>query len=291
MFAKNFIVKKWLFLLLISSQLYAQDITIFAHRGFRALSPENTITAFKKALHYTPTLEMDIMISKNMDVVVTHDAVLNSKLYTDSQGNALPENSKNIIYDLNTDEISSFTLGLQSNPLFPQQEKVKETIPTLEQVIQELTHYAKAQGMKRPHYFIETKISENTDDKYHPKPKEVVELLVKVLKKHINPNEVIIQSFDPRTLSYIEKYYPEYKTCLLDKKKQPLSKYVAELDFKPDYFSPSFKDIIPQTLKESEQYGIPIIGGNSNSKKEIDQMRKWGIKYVISDYPYTMLKE
>lgn len=277
-------------LLAFSIQYQAQNTTIFAHRGFRSLNPENTIVAFKNALHYTSTVEMDIMVSKNMDVVVTHDAVINSKLYTDKNGNALPENSTFIIYNMNTKEIANFSLGLVPNVSFPQQNQSKEYIPTLDQVMQELTNYAKNKGLKRPHYFIETKISEKTDDQYHPKPKEVVELLVKVLKNNIQPEEVIIQSFDPRTLSYIEKFYPEYRTCLLDKKKQPLSVYLAELDFKPDYFSPSFKQITPQTLEESKKYKIPLIGGNANSKSEVDQMQKWGIEYVISDYPYSMMK-
>jgi len=282
---------KWLLALIVfSTNSYAQDIIVFAHRGFRGLNPENTLTAFKEALHHTSTVEMDIMISKNMDVVVTHDAVINSKIYTDKQGKALSKDNKNIIYELNTNELSDYTLGILPNSAFPEQSKLKETIPTLENVMQELTKYSQSKGLSRPHYFIETKISENTDDQYHPKPKEVVELLVKVLKKYIKPDEVIIQSFDSRTLSYIKKYYPEYKTCLLDKKKQPLSKYLTELDFKPDYFSPSFKEITPQTLKESKQFAVPLVGGNSNSKKEVEQMQKWGIQYVISDYPYKMLK-
>lgn len=75
-----------------------------------------------------------------------------------------------------------------------------------------------------------------------------------LLNKYDLSSQVIIQSFDPRTLSYIEKNYPNYKTCLFDKKKQSLGLYLEELDFKPDYFSPSFAQITHELLKESKQY-------------------------------------
>lgn len=76
---------------------------------------------------------------------------------------------------------------------------------------------------------------------------------------------------------------------MLDKKKQPLSAYLKELDFKPDFFSPSFDEISEITLKESKEFGIPLIGGNSNSKTQIDQMKAWEIHQIISDYPYEKL--
>lgn len=278
-------------LLLISLQSYAQDFTVFAHRGFRGLHPENTVSAFKKTLHYTPVLEMDIMISKDMEVVVTHDAVLNSKLYTDASGKPLANGYTPRIYELNAAEIQKYHIGITPHPGYPSQQQIKETIPTLNRVMEEVTAYAKTHGMQRPKYFIETKISEKTDHLKHPDPKIVVELLMKVLQKHTQPQEVIIQSFDPRTLSYIEKHYPEYETCLLDGKKIPLSVYLEQLDFRPDYFSPRFDQITAQTLEESKQYGIPLIGGNANSRKAVDQMKKWGIRYVISDFPYEMLTD
>ncbi len=48
------------------------------HRGCRGLMPENTIPAMKKAIDLgVTTLEMDVVISKDNKVVVSHDPYFN----------------------------------------------------------------------------------------------------------------------------------------------------------------------------------------------------------------------
>lgn len=275
-------------LLFTCTHLHAQSLQIFAHRGFRGLHTENTLEAFKKSLHYTHFLEMDVMISKDMKVVVTHDPILHEKLYVhDIKKDSTLYQQR--IYDLNYNEIELYKLGFKKSKGFENQENFVSTIPLLENVLKETQSYASKHNLEEPHYFIETKITEKTDGVNHPDPKVVVELLIKVLKENVKPSQVIIQSFDPRTLSYISKHYPEYKTCLLDKKKQLLSVYLKELDFRPDYFSPNFYQITSELIEESKKYQIPLMGGNTNNKQEIDQMYQMGIHQIISDYPYTKL--
>lgn len=282
-------MKHYLLLLLLACKFsQAQPLEIIAHRGFRGLHTENTLEAFKKSLHHTYFLEMDVMLSKDMKVVVTHDPILHDNLYVHHQENDSTIYKKRV-YDVNYDEIVAYKLGFKKSKGFENQESFVSTIPLLETVLKETQTYAATHQLKAPHYFIETKITEKTDGRNHPDPKVVVELLMDVLKKNIKPSQVIIQSFDPRTLSYISKHYPEYKTCLLDKKKQLLSVYLKELDFKPDYFSPSFKQISPELIEESKKFKIPLIGGNSNSRQEIDKMYELGIHQIISDYPYAEL--
>ena len=284
-------IKKVLSFLLLSGSIHAQNSEIFAHRGFGGLHTESTLPGFKAALHYTHVLELDVMVSRDLNVVVTHDPTLHAKLYTYEgvEDKGVLANEK--VYDKTFQELALYKMGTTANKAFPQQKKIQETIPLLADVLKETQEYAVVNKLKQPHFFIETKIKETTDDHNHPSPKVVVELLVKELKRQVQAHQVIIQSFDPRTLQYIEKFYSEYRTCLLDKKKQPLSAYLNELDFKPDYFSPSFNEISELTLIESKRYGIPLIGGNSNSKKQIDQMNAWGIHQVISDYPYEKLPQ
>lgn len=79
-------MKQFLVLLLfISIDLQAQSLEILAHRGFRGLHTENTLEAFKKTLHHSHFLEMDVMVTKDMRVVVTHDPVLHEKLYVNKK--------------------------------------------------------------------------------------------------------------------------------------------------------------------------------------------------------------
>ncbi len=61
---------------------------IEAHRGGRALLPENTLPAFANALSMgVDTLELDINVTRDNAIVVSHERVLNPDLARDASGN------------------------------------------------------------------------------------------------------------------------------------------------------------------------------------------------------------
>ena len=50
---------------------------VIAHRGFSAGAPENTLTAFRRAIAAgSDVLELDIHLSKDHELVVVHDRTL-----------------------------------------------------------------------------------------------------------------------------------------------------------------------------------------------------------------------
>ena len=56
---------------------YAQSFDKQAHRGGKSLYPENTIPAMKNALKMgITTLEMDLAITKDRKVILSHDSFL-----------------------------------------------------------------------------------------------------------------------------------------------------------------------------------------------------------------------
>ena len=60
------------------------DFDIQAHRGGRDRRPENTLSSFKySALLGVSTLELDLAVTKDHAVVVSHDPRLTSKLVKD----------------------------------------------------------------------------------------------------------------------------------------------------------------------------------------------------------------
>ena len=59
----------------------AQAFDLEAHRGGRALRPENTLPAFANALSLgVDTLELDLAVTKDGAIVVSHDSRLNPDL-------------------------------------------------------------------------------------------------------------------------------------------------------------------------------------------------------------------
>ena len=62
-----------------------EKITLTAHRGYRQMFPENTMTAFKEALKLDiDSIEMDVHMTKDYQIVVMHDG--NMDRPTDTSG-------------------------------------------------------------------------------------------------------------------------------------------------------------------------------------------------------------
>src|SRR6059058_6315982 len=74
---------------LIGGRAMALDSTfdLEAHRGGRALLPENTLPAFANALSMgVDTLELDVGVTADGEVVVSHERGLNPDLARDASG-------------------------------------------------------------------------------------------------------------------------------------------------------------------------------------------------------------
>jgi glycerophosphoryl diester phosphodiesterase len=55
-------------------------VTLVCHRGASALAPENTLEAFRVAMHYGMDFsELDVHVARDGDLVVTHDAVADAQ--------------------------------------------------------------------------------------------------------------------------------------------------------------------------------------------------------------------
>ena len=198
-----------------------QDFPSFSyegHRGARGLYPENSIGAMKVAIDQAKvtTLEMDCHITKDKKVVVYHDDYLNPKFVTYNDGKELTgKDNKGLIYDYNLNQLMKFNLGLKGNIDFPQQKKTSTSISLLSDLIDESEAYAKEKRSAPLVYNIETKSKDGNDHKAHPIPQEFCDLVLEViLEKNIAPRTVI-QSFDKRTIQYINKIYPQIKTSYL----------------------------------------------------------------------------
>jgi glycerophosphoryl diester phosphodiesterase len=260
------------------------------HRGCRGLMPENTIPAFLKAIDLdVTTLEMDAVISKDSQVVVSHEPFFSHEITTKPNGDTVKQSEERSlnIYRLNYDEVKQYDVGLRPHPRFPQQQKLHAVKPLLKDVIDSVEAYISSNKKKPVYYNIETKCSPETDDVYHPKPAPFVELLVKVIKEKNIQDRVIIQSFDIRSLQILHERYPSIRTALLieDFDKKPFAQQLKTLGFIPAIYSPAFELVTPLLVKQCHDTGIKIIPWTVNDKSEIDNLKKLGVDGIITDYP------
>ena len=187
------------------------------HRGARGLLPENTIPAFEKALELgVTTLEMDVVISKDNQVVVSHEPWFSGHICSLPSGDPVPmEQEKDFkMYELTYEEIRQFDCGLRGNERFPQQQKMAVHKPLLKDVIRFAENFDRGE-LGPILYNIETKSTEAGDDLFHPGPEKFAKLLIAVLEEENILDRATIQSFDPRTLRVAREVNPQISLAYL----------------------------------------------------------------------------
>jgi glycerophosphoryl diester phosphodiesterase len=259
------------------------------HRGGRGLMPENTIPAMLNGMDLgVTTLEMDVVISKDNQVVVSHDVYFNENITTTPEGNYLTraEAPQRLIYTMPYDSIRKYDVGLKPHPDFPRQEKIPAYKPLLSELLDSTEAYARKKGQAIA-YNIEIKSKPENDGKKHPPVEEFVDLAMQVIRQKDVQSRCTIQSFDPRALQVIHKKYPGTITSLLieGNDHRSLEEQVKELGFIPSAYSPHFSLVTPELVKQCHEKNITVIPWTVNSLEEMKKLRQLGVDGIISDYP------
>lgn len=260
-----------------------------AHRGGRGLMPENTIIAMKNAMNFpaVTTLEMDTHITKDGQVVVTHDDYLSYKFMLTPDGKEISskDNKKYNIFKMDYNELKAFDLGSKTYADFPQQKKVKTYLPLLSELIDSVQLEIKAKGKKQYFYNIETKCSEKGDGITNPTPAVFVKKLMDVVLSKKIEKFVVIQSFDVRTLQIIHKEYPNIKTSYLVSNKKSYEENMKILGFTPFILSPNFNMVNQELMKKAHADGVKVVTWTPNTAEDIAKMRALNVDGIITDYP------
>ena len=181
-----------LILFLLLSCSHRDDFDLQGHRGAVGLFPENSIIGFIETIKLgVTTLEMDVVITKDNKVLVSHEPWISNKKCIDIRGNDISDDilTENI-YTMNFDEIKNFDCGILPNPDHTDQKKVSVIKPLLTEVI------SKVEGVSQSkiRYNIEIKSQIGGDQIFHPKFNEFVDLVVSDIRSKNIESRVTIQS-------------------------------------------------------------------------------------------------
>jgi glycerophosphoryl diester phosphodiesterase len=288
---------KFIFLLAVScflSNINARgSFDIEGHRGCRGLYPENTIPAFINAVKLgVNTLEMDIIVSQDGQLVISHDPYMNDEICSKPDGTpvtaAEQENFK--IYQLTYEEIKKFDCGSRGNPKFPEQVKMKVYKPRLVDVIDTVERYIKEHNLPPVRYNIETKSTVNGDDIYHPKPAAFTKLFYDAVRSKGILDKCILQSFDVRTLQEMHRIDPSVTTALLVMNMDGLDKNLKMLGFYPTIYSPNVMLVNKKMIAKCHALSIKVLPWTVNDEKKMLSLREEGVDGLISDYPDRAIK-
>ncbi|HIB37096.1 glycerophosphodiester phosphodiesterase family protein [Mesonia sp.] len=265
---------------------------IQGHRGDRGNFPENSIPAFLSAVKKgVDVLEMDVVISKDKKVVVSHEAYIASAYVLQPNGADISkEKERNFnLYDMNYAEIKTFDAGSKINQKFLQQQKLKTYKPLLSEVIETVEKYTQENNLPAVAYNIEIKSEVEFYHKFQPEPKEFVKLVTDVLLEKQIENRVILQSFDVNILEEIHLHFSAFTIAYLVENNS-FQQNKERLSFKPEIYSPHFKLLnSKKAVQEIQQEQILVIPWTVNKPEDITKMLDFGVNAIITDFPERAL--
>jgi len=261
---------------------------IHGHRGCRGLMPENTIPAFLKAIDEGAVwLELDVVISRDNQVVISHEHYMNFAICLDSTGNPIQKDQQTgfNIYQMTMDQIRKFDCGSLTYPNFPEQVKMKATKPLFTEMIDAVENYVKQHNLPPVGYNIEIKCSPEGDNIFHPEPARMVDLVMAVIKEKGIADRSFIQSFDIRPLQYMHSVQPDMRTGLLIQNVKTMQQNLKDLGYTPTYYNPYHILITKKLIRKLHKNGIRICAWTVNKEKDIRKMIGLGVDGIITDYP------
>lgn len=306
----------------------AQILPVFdlqGHRGARGLAPENTLAAFNKALDIgVTTLELDIGLSADGVVVISHDRTLNPAFTRDASGAWITHPPT--IASLTLAQLQTYDVG-RINPTsayaasYAQQTPADgQRIPTLAALF-ELVQQRHADSVR---FNIETKIHPAFADQT-ASPERMVSALLAVIAKHGMAHRTTVQSFDWRTLRLVQAANAKAITEQVLQPRKPAVRIrtvflsaqrpggdtisnssnpaqaslwtagftLAEYISLPrmikaaggDVWSPHYLDVTEGSVKASQSLGLPVIPWTVNAPDDMQRLIDWGVNGIITDYP------
>jgi glycerophosphoryl diester phosphodiesterase len=253
----------------------ADKILVHGHRGARAILPENTIPAFEYAIKAgVDVLELDLAVTKDNVVVVSHDPTINPVICTGAKARAA-------IRDLTVAELKKYDCGALKNPAYPKQKPVPGTrIPTLDEV------FALA-NRGTFEFNIETKISAKTPE-LAPPPEEFARLVLDAIRRHKLEGRVIVQSFDFRTLHAFKKLAPAIRrSALIEKLTTDFVKVAREAQ--AQIISPQYPLVTKEQVDGAHKAGIQVVAWTPNTEADWEKLVNAGVDAIISDDPAALI--
>lgn len=287
----------------------AQAFDLQGHRGARGLLPENTLPAFERALELgVTTLELDIAVTRDGELVIHHDRTLNPDLTRDASGQWLAPPGP-AIHALTWAQLQAYDVG-RARPgsdyarRYPEQQPVDGArIPRLA----DLFDLVQRTGNDRVRFAIETKISPEAPGET-PAPEPFAQAVVAEIRRAGMQRRSQILSFDWRTLLVVQRIAPEIPTVYLTAQQRWLdnvgagraepSRWTAGFQFRDHgsipkmikaaggaYWSVFHGDLDAAKVKMAQALGLKVLVWTVNDPALMARMIGYGVDGLITDRP------
>ena len=259
---------------------------IQGHRGARGLLPENSTAGFLLAVDLgVTTLEIDVVVSGDSTVVVSHEPWMSETICSDATGRAITDGRSHNIFRLSYEAVAQYDCGSRGHPDFPRQEKQPAVKPRLVDVINAVEKYTAEHGIEPLQYNIEIKSRPEWDGVFTPAPPVFAQLVHDAVTATGIMDRVTVQSFDIRSLQAAHRTRARWKLALLVASDTDLASILARLGFTPEVYSPYFRLVDESTVRAAHARGMRIVPWTVNEVSDMKRLKALGVDGLITDYP------
>ncbi|RPJ80097.1 MAG: glycerophosphodiester phosphodiesterase, partial [Deltaproteobacteria bacterium] len=227
-------------------EIISGNPTIIAHRGFKSLYPENTLSSFEAAIRAgAHMIELDVTLTRDRKMVVIHDDTLDRT--TDGKG---------WIHETDLAEIRKLDAGSWFDPRFK-----GEKVPTLEEVV--------ACCGRRILINIEIKESAYEPEEF---PDGIEQQIVSLIQSKKCGHRVLLSSFQPEILFRLAKLDSSLSLGLLTEEQDAES--VFQFAGKLDLYSwnPEAMSVTEGLVQKIHRQNIRVFPYTVNSVSEANAL-------------------
>lgn len=254
------------------------------HRGCRGLMPENSIPGFLKALEFAPvrTLELDLAVSKDGQLIVSHEPWFNSDICRLANGEAIQDGEALLVYQLTAAQLRAFDCGGNGNAKYPEQQKIQVWKPTLEETVAAVREKYPDKSVR---WNLEIKSKPDWDGVRTPPIDSFAQLVVREIERLGLKGQCNVQSFDVRPLQIIHQISPDQTLALLTENLWGVDANLKSLGFTPNIYSPYYQLLSEKTIRICREKGMKIIPWTVNDPADMQKLIRLGVDGIITDYP------
>ncbi|HYW55433.1 MAG TPA: glycerophosphodiester phosphodiesterase [Polaromonas sp.] len=301
--------------LLLATSLHSHGFDLQAHRGARGLTPENTLPSFAQALGIgVTTLELDIAITKDGVLVITHDRALNPDITRGADGRFIdapgPLVSSLSFAELGAYDVGRIKPGTAYARQFSDQKALDGTrIPRLA----DLFALVKKSGNDKVRFAIETKLSPLAPQDTLA-PEAFARAVIAAIREAGMVSRTSVLSFDWRTLQVIQRDAPEIPTVYLSiqrgagenigaDKTEP-SPWTAGIRYVDHGSVPRMikaagghtwsafhMDLTSEKVKEAKTLGLQVLAWTVNEPARMAAVLDMGVDGIVTDRPDLLREE
>ena len=255
---------------------------VIAHRGGALTWPENTLYAFEQAARAgVDYLELDLQMTADNVLLVTHDAEINPQFCSAPEGQGLVPKAVRV---LTVEQSRAFDCGSSSRSIYPDAEKRPAGMPTLEEV------FAAFAGNRKVRWFIETKMPKEGSPGAPIDTTLYAAKLDQLVRRYGLEDRVVLQSFDWRTLRAMRELNPRIRTCPLAVPRHSHD-YAATLrELGATCIVLSTRETMPAQVAALQREGVLVFSGVIDSQAEWEQALDYGYDALFSNDPVGVIE-